>query len=301
MTQATSCSCNACSRIPDLNLKFVVHDGVALRQEVAGNEELLGSDVIIIHRLLKNEVVETLGIEAYALFTQACIEAMAIDPEALGMQELVETYEHLGQIPTWAHDLERRWSEEEERQRVFVTPDVSWFTESVATIAPPQLAWEFVTKPGRRPSWQLGVTEVLTDSPDGRRTVGATNHCRHGDHGEVIEKILDWRPYDYLSDLGTHMTPSGPVQMLETIEFEPTTTGTIIHFRYAPPDTDEGRAVTKSLEPMYREVFAGRMAALANHLDSAVVEWQAAQQAEPALPEVREDGVLASLGPAGGS
>jgi uncharacterized protein YndB with AHSA1/START domain len=255
--------------------------------------------VIIIHRLLKNEVVETLGIEAYALFTQACIEAMAIDPEALGMQELVETYEHLGQIPTWAHDLERRWSEEEERQRVFVTPDVSWFTESVATNAPPQLAWEFVTKPGRRPSWQLGVTEVLTDSPDGRRTVGAINHCRHGPDGEVVEEILDWRPYDYLSDLGTHMTPSGPVQMLETIEFEPTTTGTIIHFRYAPPENVEGQEAMKSLEPMYREVFAGRLAALAAQLDAALVTWQADQVDEPELPEVRRDGVLAGLRPPG--
>ena len=32
--QATSCNCNACVRIPDLNLKFVVHNGLALRQRV---------------------------------------------------------------------------------------------------------------------------------------------------------------------------------------------------------------------------------------------------------------------------
>ncbi|MEO5964214.1 MAG: DUF2652 domain-containing protein, partial [Candidatus Limnocylindrales bacterium] len=69
--QATSCPCNACTRIPDLNLKFVVHHGVALRQRVAGREELLGSDVIVVHRLLKNEVVESLGIPAYVLMTEA--------------------------------------------------------------------------------------------------------------------------------------------------------------------------------------------------------------------------------------
>ena len=34
--QATSCDCNACVRIPDLNLKFVVHHGTILRQRVAG-------------------------------------------------------------------------------------------------------------------------------------------------------------------------------------------------------------------------------------------------------------------------
>src|SRR5436190_4055561 len=70
--QATSCECNACVRIPDLNLKFVVHHGVAILQKVAGREELLGSDVIVVHRLLKNEVVERLGIKAYALISQKC-------------------------------------------------------------------------------------------------------------------------------------------------------------------------------------------------------------------------------------
>src|SRR5438477_8931788 len=74
--QATSCECNACARIPDLDLKFVVHHGQAIRQKVAGREELLGSDVIVVHRLLKNDVVEKLGINAYALISQQCIEAM---------------------------------------------------------------------------------------------------------------------------------------------------------------------------------------------------------------------------------
>jgi hypothetical protein len=36
--QATSCECNACVRIPDLNLKFVVHHGTILRHRVAGRE-----------------------------------------------------------------------------------------------------------------------------------------------------------------------------------------------------------------------------------------------------------------------
>src|SRR5438045_4094409 len=57
--QATSCPCNACTRIPDLDLKFVVHHGETIVQRVAGRQELLGSDVIVVHRLLKTEVAET--------------------------------------------------------------------------------------------------------------------------------------------------------------------------------------------------------------------------------------------------
>src|SRR3954462_5970743 len=48
---ATACECGACVRIPDLDLKFVAHHGVAIMQSVAGRKELLGADVIIIHRL----------------------------------------------------------------------------------------------------------------------------------------------------------------------------------------------------------------------------------------------------------
>src|SRR5205085_4174647 len=65
--QATSCECTACVRIPDLDLKFVVHQGSAIQQKIAGRQEFVGSDVILAHRLLKNEAVETLGMGAYAL------------------------------------------------------------------------------------------------------------------------------------------------------------------------------------------------------------------------------------------
>ncbi len=304
--QATSCPCNACTRIPDLNLKFVVHHGVAMRQRMAGREELMGSDVIVVHRLLKNEVVERLGIGAYALFTQASVDAVAIEPGALGMQPLSETYEVVGEVGTWVHDLERRWQEEEARRRVFVTPDESWFTQSVETVAPPQLAWEFVTAPGRRPSWQVGVTEVvLSGSPGNRRAVGATNHCRHGAEGGVVEEILDWRPYDYLSDRGTHETSSGPARMIETIEFEPTTTGTTVHFRYQLPRSARERAAVTALEPVYRQVFAARMTRLAAQLAEETAA-RAVGPEEPGLPAPRADGVLADLarnlvqdGPAG--
>src|SRR5437879_9563108 len=68
--QATACECNACVRIPDLDLKFVVHHGTAIVQKIAGRQELLGSDVIVVHRLLTNDVVEKLGMYAYALISE---------------------------------------------------------------------------------------------------------------------------------------------------------------------------------------------------------------------------------------
>ena len=81
--QATSCECNACARIPDLDLKFVVHHGLALMHKVAGRNELVGSDVIVVHRLLKNDVVSDLGIKSYALITEQCLAAGDVAAQSL--------------------------------------------------------------------------------------------------------------------------------------------------------------------------------------------------------------------------
>src|SRR4249920_2575659 len=56
--QASVCDCNACIRMPGLDLKFLAHHGTILRQRMAGREELVGSPVIVAHRLLKNAVTE---------------------------------------------------------------------------------------------------------------------------------------------------------------------------------------------------------------------------------------------------
>jgi hypothetical protein len=154
--QMTSCECNACVRIPELNLKFVVHHGMILRQRVAGQDELLGADVILVHRLLKNDVIASTGIEAYALFSQQCVDAMDVDVSALGMGAYSEAYEHIGAVSVWVHDLGRRWQEEESRTRVIVDKRQAVYQLDTPSSAPPQVAWEFVTTPGRRITWQLG-------------------------------------------------------------------------------------------------------------------------------------------------
>src|SRR3972149_9191239 len=50
----TTCQCNACRLIPRLDLKFLTHHGQFALHEVAGSRELVGRDVVIVHRLPKN-------------------------------------------------------------------------------------------------------------------------------------------------------------------------------------------------------------------------------------------------------
>jgi hypothetical protein len=295
--QATSCECTACARIPDLDLKFVVHHGRAIIQKVAGRQELLGSDVIVIHRLLKNDVVERLGIGAYALFSQACIDATDIEPAALGMHPHTETYDRIGDVGAWVLDLERRWQEEEARGRIFVTPADAVLDLAIETHAPPQVAWEFLTKPGQRMSWQPWVTEVrIEEATGGRRGVGSANHCRHGKDA-VVEEILDWRPYDYVTDRTILDTPSGPVKVLHTIEFEPVTTGTIIHIRFAAPKTRHEKALMEHIGPVYGAALQSGIPTLLTLLDAEVAARDAGRGPEPELAKPRPDGPLAGVAP----
>jgi uncharacterized protein YndB with AHSA1/START domain len=285
--QATACDCSACVRIPDLDLKFVVHHGLAIHQKVAGRAELLGSDVIVAHRLLKNEVVEQLGVDAYALITQACVDVSGIDPAALGMRPHTETYDRIGDVPAWAHDLERRWQEEEARTRVLVSPGEAILAVSVPVSVPPQVAWEFLTQPGQRMTWQPWVTSVAIEgATGGRRGVGSSNHCMHGTDA-VVEEILDWRPYDYVTDRTILDTPGGPTKVLHTIELEPTASGTVIHLRFGAPKTKREKALMEHIGPAYGAALQSAVPALIAQLEAALAARTTGTDPAPELPAPR--------------
>ncbi|MGH3338070.1 MAG: DUF2652 domain-containing protein, partial [Propionibacteriaceae bacterium] len=291
--QATSCKCNACVHIPDLDLKFVVHHGTILRQHVAGQEELLGPDVILVHRLLKNDVIASTGIEAYALFSQQCVDAMDVDVSALGMRAWSQAYAHIGTISVWVHDLGRRWQEEESRTRVIVDKRQAVYQLDTPSSAPPQVAWEFVTTPGRRITWQLGVTGVEVIATANRRGVGATNHCMHGKNA-VVEEILDWRPYDYFTYRGTLPTPMASVRFLATTEFEPTPGGTILHQRFAAPKTPKERAIMEQMLPWIAEAVRTSTSHLTELLDEELERRGRDATEEPPLPRPRPNGPAGS-------
>lgn len=193
--QASSCECSACSRMQDLDLKFVCHHGEFIKHKVAGREELAGRDVILVHRLLKNTVSERLGGRAYALYTDACLAALGIDAEAHGLVEHREKIDVIGEVACRVRDLEAAWSEETERRRHEVTRDAAAQVIEFDIAAPRAVVWEHFTRPDLRPKWRVtdGVRET---TQGGRRGVGTVNHCMHGAHA-IIEELLDWRPCDY--------------------------------------------------------------------------------------------------------
>ncbi len=216
----TTCECEACRALPRLDLKFFIHHGQFIKQQVAGNHELLGSDVNLIHRLTKNHVSEATGWQAYALFTEAACRALALPTDGLHVSR--EAYEHLGEIETHSLNLRARYEEMLATRQVVVTPAEAHGQKVVEFAAPPQVVWEWFADPHKRNLWQPGNIWSAANRPTGRTAIGATNHCAHGD--KVSEEVIrDWRPYDYYT-VDMHVHPgeiSHPIDNRETIILEP--------------------------------------------------------------------------------
>lgn len=95
-----SCWCDACSRIDLLDLKFILHAGDYVVQEIAGRRELVGPEVVIAHRLLKTSAPKLVGHGAFALATAAAAARFEIPTD--GAIPLAESYEHYP-VPIDAH------------------------------------------------------------------------------------------------------------------------------------------------------------------------------------------------------
>ena len=278
--QASICDCNACIRIPDLDLKLLAHHGLIVRQRMAGREELVGSDVIVAHRLLKNDIEAVTGIAAYAAYTGACISAMGADPAALGLIAHHQAYEHLGEVELWVADLAGAWNAELDRARVTVPDSELFVALDIELPAPPAIAWEYLTSPARRPRWQTGTIQIIEDLGNGRRGAGTVNHCIHGKDA-VVEEILDWRPYDYVT-LNSLMPIQGAPKLKSQQVLEPLGDDrTLVHFRFARPRSAKDRAFLEAAIPQIGPQFQGWLASLAEVL-GAEMEWR---RADGSLPE----------------
>jgi len=210
----TTCECDACRRIPDLDLKVLIHFGDYLLQDVGGIPELLGSDVNLAHRLLKNHLSETTGWRAYLLFTEPSLAHLGVSlPDA---HTQIETYEHLGDVQTYSLDLHARYQALTEARRVFVAADEADLVLTQDIAAPAPVVWDWLNDPQKRTRWMHERTWKAGARPGGRTGVGARNHCAHGSN-TAVETILDWRHFDYVT---AEQWPAPKTRMVETIQLE---------------------------------------------------------------------------------
>jgi hypothetical protein len=226
--QATSCDCNSCRLAPRLDLKVFVHHGAFVRGSIAGRDELAGSDVILVHRLLKGTSAADVRGIGHVVFTAAAIESMGLDPAALGLVSGGVAIEHLGEVATFTMDLEARWRLETETRRLEIA-DSDVILEVDATIpAEPSLVWGHLTSPALRTRWE-GPLVIEETTAGGRRGVGTTAQCVTG-RLATLEEIVDWQPYDRVS-WRLAVPTLGPVAATADLESE--NGGTRLRIRWA--------------------------------------------------------------------
>jgi uncharacterized protein YndB with AHSA1/START domain len=281
--QATACECSACSEMQRLDLKFVSHHGEFITHRMAGHEELAGRDVILIHRLLKNTVNERLDGHAYALYSDACIQTMGIDPGAQGLVEHQESIDVIGDVTCWVRDLHQAWQAENDRQQHEISREAAALVLEFDIAAPRQTVWEYWTAPGQRPKWRA-ADEVIESSKGGRRGVGTTNHCMHGAHA-IIEEILDWRPFDYLTLSTLVPVPKAP-KIIMTYAFQPASSGgTRVELRVARPRPRD-KAFVEHVCAEFQKTITSEVAALRLMIEGQALSPLVVE--EPALPAPAE-------------
>ena len=88
--------CTACPAVAYLDLKVVLHRGVAVRQAVGSGSDLLGPAVTVAHRLLKNTIRSRIGARPYLFMTDAA--ASALGSIYMGLAH-TEQYADAGRVP----------------------------------------------------------------------------------------------------------------------------------------------------------------------------------------------------------
>ncbi len=100
MTVNQLCDCKGCVEVATLTLKFVAHVGEVALQRVKRNTELAGVDVILVHRMLKNDV----PVREYVLMTEPVVRDL--DPAVRAFaRELEHDFEGLGRTRTYYVDI----------------------------------------------------------------------------------------------------------------------------------------------------------------------------------------------------
>jgi uncharacterized protein YndB with AHSA1/START domain len=226
--QATTCDCNSCRLAPKLDLKVFIHHGAFVWSRIAGRDELAGSDVIVVHRLLKRTGAAEARANGFALFTAAAVDALGLDPAALGLRQGEESIEHLGQVDTFTLDLEARWQTESGERRLDITDADLAFDVEATLAAEPSMVWAHLTSPALRTRWE-GPIVIEETSAGGRRGVGTTAQCVTG-RLATLEEIVDWQPYDRVA---WRLAVPGVGPVAATADLDPTEGGTRLRLRWA--------------------------------------------------------------------
>ena len=175
------CECGACTGVHGLSLKFVAHAGPIETLRVREFAKPFGPDVIVAHRLLKNDVPD----DEYLLVTESWLDEEGELPEWARLARGATEYEDVGRI-CHGHVALGRLKDDLPEPEPRATPMRSNRPARVSTVVPLDMdsAFELVANFDHRLSWNDGV-DTFDYEPGRVNRVGTPHRCVIG--GDVIE------------------------------------------------------------------------------------------------------------------
>ncbi len=194
----TSCNCNACRNLPNLDLKFFIHYGQFSVQKIGNYAELVGNDVNLVHRLVKNSVTKEHEVSAYALYTRAVVEALKDSSIFDSMPMHEEAYPDVGKVDGFVQDMHEIWDKKKNEMRVVVTEEEAMLVVDFDYPVPPMILWNYITNPQYRAILYDSDYQEFDNRIGGRTGVDTIYVCAHGDT-KLIHTVLDWQPFEQLT------------------------------------------------------------------------------------------------------
>ncbi len=177
------CDCGACVEASGLTLKIVAHAGPIELMEVRGFTKLYGGDVIVAHRLLKNDIDEA----EYLLLTDA-VSVDGEDPTPPGWSTIhpgTTLVEELGEVPfKWIPLGPLRSTVADPPPLPPLPKSPNPVVHSTCVDAVPAEVFELVSNFDLRSLWNDGVDEIEYQ-PDRVNRVGTPHRCVIG--GRLVE------------------------------------------------------------------------------------------------------------------
>ena len=189
------CRCKACANISSLDLKFFIHYGTFGIQRISDYDELVGSDINLLHRLLKNSVTEETGFRAYALYTEAAIRQLDVEDIGESMALHNEAYEYLGEVKVLVQDMHLVWKKKHGETAVTFPFDRILDRSEVHINMPRERVWDYMTQPEFRNTLIGSDGMGIANRAHGRIAPGSVYQCYHGDKW-VPQTILEWQPFE---------------------------------------------------------------------------------------------------------
>jgi hypothetical protein len=181
VARRSACPCGACSRTGELRLKFIVHAGEYGVQKIGNRQELIGPDVVVAHRLLKNSA----PYPEYVLLTKAFAAGDGLP--SLPHDDGTETYDDVGTVDRTCIDLAPLRADFEAKSQIFVSESEAQIALTQEIAAPADVVWDALTDIDKAAQW----SSVKFEAKQGEKgQLGEVYRCIHGDGSKMIHIVV---------------------------------------------------------------------------------------------------------------